>query len=60
VDIDPPIVFHIALKTAVEPVKCAPARSRLESTAFEIITASPDTMLMTPGGRPASISRRMM
>ena len=35
--IEAPIVFHMSLKTAVLPVKCTPARSRCESSAFEII-----------------------
>src|SRR5262245_34748584 len=48
-----PIVFHIALKTSVEPVKWTPARSRWVSTTSETSTALPGTKLITPGGRPA-------
>src|SRR3954453_9892517 len=51
-----PIVFHMELKTSVLPVKCTPARSRLESSTSEIVDESPDTKLMTPGGSPASSS----
>src|SRR5262245_56084891 len=47
-----PIVFHIALKTSVEPVKCTPARSRWVSTVSDTVTALPGTKLMTPGGSP--------
>src|SRR5262245_22074412 len=49
-----PIVFHIALKTSVEPVKCTPARSRCVSTVSDTVTAFPGTKLMTPGGSPAA------
>src|SRR5262245_32103447 len=49
-----PIVFHIALKTSVEPVKCTPARSRWVSTVSDTVTAFPGTKLITPGGSPAA------
>ena len=52
------MVFHIELKTVVLPVKCTPASSRWASSRSEIMTASPETMLITPGGSPASSSRR--
>jgi len=55
-----PIVFHMLLNTDVLPVKCTPARSRCVSSTLEISAASPGTKLMTPGGSPASSSRRMM
>ena len=56
----PPMVFHIELKTSVEPVKWTPARSRWVSTASETVTASPGTKLTTPGGRPAASSSFMI
>jgi hypothetical protein len=49
-----PIVFHIALKTSVEPVKCTPARSRWLRRVSETVTALPGTKLTTPGGSPAA------
>ena len=49
-----PIVFHIELKTSVEPVKWTPARSRWLSTTSETAEALPGTKLMTPGGSPAA------
>ena len=42
----------------VLPVKWTPARSRCESTAFEMSAALPGTKLITPGGRPASSRTR--
>src|SRR5207245_9993710 len=45
---------HIALNTSVLPVKWTPARSRCESSTFEIMAASPATKLITPGGMPAA------
>ena len=50
-----PIVFHIELKTAVEPVKWTPARSGLARAASPILAPGPWTRLITPGGRPASV-----
>ena len=55
-DIEAPIVFHMLLKTSVLPVKWTPARSRCESSTFEIIAASPGTKLMTPGMPPGVIN----
>ena len=49
-----PIVSHMLLKTAVDPVKCTPARSRCASATSEIAAGSPGTKLITPGGSPAS------
>src|SRR5262249_16722242 len=49
-----PIVFHIELKTPVEPVKCTPARSSWFNTVSEIIAASAGRKLITPGGIPAA------
>ena len=59
-DIEPPIVFHMSLKTPVLPVKWTPARSRCDSRPFEIMRESPATKLITPGGMPASCSSFMM
>src|SRR4029453_17754594 len=44
----------MSLNTSVLPVKWTPARSRCESSTFEIIDASPATKLITPGGMPAA------
>ena len=52
----PPTVRHMPWKTAVEPVKCTPARSGLASAASPIVAPGPCTRLITPGGRPASSS----
>src|SRR6185437_6850665 len=49
-----PTVFHMPLKTAVEPVKWMPARSRLASAGSPTSAPLPYTRLITPGGRPAS------
>src|SRR5512146_2863630 len=51
-----PIVFHIELNTAVEPVKCTPARSRWFSATSDTFGPLPGTKLTTPGGRPAASS----
>ncbi len=51
---------HIELKTAVEPVKCTPARSRWFSATSDTVAASPGTKLMTPGGSPAASSSFMI
>src|SRR5450756_2734066 len=40
--------------TSVDPVKWIPASSRCARTCSEIFEALPLTMLITPGGRPAS------
>ncbi|CFW31939.1 Uncharacterised protein [Bordetella pertussis] len=47
---------HNPSKTAVEPVKCRPAKSAERSTAAETAAESPGTKLMTPGGKPAASS----
>src|ERR1035437_8004081 len=46
-------------KVAVEPVKWTPARSRWGRATSETASPRPVTRLMTPGGRPASVSRSM-
>ena len=42
--------------TGVEPVKWMPARSGSASATSETVLPCPVTMLMTPGGSPASSS----
>ncbi len=42
------------------PVKWMPARSGEATSASVTMPGSPGTRLITPGGRPASISRRMI
>src|SRR5687768_13126848 len=59
-DMFAPIVFHMLLKTPVLPVKCTPASSRCDRHTSEISAASPGTMLITPGGSPASSSSLQM
>ena len=54
-----PIVFQRLWNTAVEPVKWIPAKSGSLSSTRLTSTASPGTKLMTPGGSPASCSRRI-
>ncbi len=54
-----PTVRHRCWKTGVEPVKWMPARSGSASATSETAMPSPVTMLMTPGGRPASSSSRI-
>src|SRR5947199_330718 len=49
-----PTSRHIVWKTSVEPVKWMPASSGWLSTLSEISDALPLTMLITPGGIPAS------
>ena len=51
-----PTERHRCWKVGVEPVKWMPARSRCGSATSETARPSPGTMLMTPGGMPASIS----
>ena len=46
--------------TAVEPVKWMPARSGSASATSETGAPWPVSMLMTPGGRPASSSSIMI
>src|SRR4249919_1918530 len=55
-----PTVFQIEWKTSVDPVKCTPARCSLASTGSPISAPLPYTRLITPGGRPASSSRRIV
>src|SRR5213082_3440767 len=50
---------HSAWNTSVEPVKWIPANPRSASTRSDTCTDGPGTKLITPGGRPASASRRM-
>ncbi len=47
---------HRPWKTAVEPVKCSPANSGWLSATSDSSRPWPVTMLMTPGGIPASSS----
>src|SRR5512139_2024388 len=49
-----PIVFHIELKTSVEPVKWTPARSRWSRATPDTAAELPGTKLTTPGGSPAA------
>ena len=49
-----PTVRHMSWNTAVDPVKWMPASSGLSSAAEPIAEPGPSTMLITPGGRPAS------
>ena len=51
-----PTVRHRCWKVGVEPVKWMPARSRCASATLETSRPSPGSMLMTPGGIPASSS----
>ena len=55
-----PTVFHMPWNTVVEPVKWMPARSGLARAGSPTFEPLPGTKLITPGGRPASSSRRMM
>src|SRR5512133_1699886 len=55
-----PIVFHIELKTSVEPVKWTPARSGWFSATSETAEPLPGTKWITPGGRPAASSTLRM
>ena len=54
-----PTCFHSPWKTAVEPVKWMPARSGSAIATSDTVLPCPVTMLMTPGGRPASSSSSM-
>ena len=47
-------------KTAVEPVKWTPASSGLASAAAPSSAPGPKTRLITPAGRPASSSSRIV
>ncbi len=55
-----PIVRHRCWNVAVEPVKWTPARSASASTTSETSRPSPGSMLITPGGRPAASSTRIV
>ncbi len=55
-----PTVRHRCWKVGVEPVKWMPARSGWVSAAEETSIPSPGSMLMTPGGMPASSSSSMV
>ena len=54
-----PMVRHRCWKVGVEPVKWMPARSGWASATSETSRPSPGSMLMTPGGIPASSSSSM-
>src|SRR5215211_7150725 len=54
-----PIVCHIELNTAVEPVKWMPARCSELSAVLPISAPGPYTRLITPAGKPASCNRRI-
>ena len=51
-----PTCFQMLWNTGVDPVKWMPARSGSHRATSETCLPSPVTMLMTPGGRPASSS----
>src|SRR6476660_2427270 len=55
-----PTVDHRCWKVGVEPVKWMPARSGWLSATSETSSPSPGSMLMTPGGSPASSSSSMV
>ncbi|SLH20606.1 Uncharacterised protein [Mycobacteroides abscessus subsp. abscessus] len=55
-----PTSCHRYWKVAVEPVKWMPASRGSASAISESCTPSPVTMLITPGGRPAASSRRIV
>jgi hypothetical protein len=54
------MVFHMPWKTAVEPVKCTPAKVGRASRSAVIAAGSPAMKFTTPGGSPAASKRRMM
>ena len=54
-----PITSQNIWKTRVDPVKCTPAKSWSDSSTSLTLAPCPVTMLMTPGGRPASSSSCM-
>ena len=54
-----PTLRQIERNTAVDPVKCTPARSGLDRHAPTISSAPPWTKLMTPSGRPAARNNAM-
>ena len=54
------MVCHSALNVRVDPVKCRPAKNLSRNATSLTAWPSPVTRLITPGGRPASSSRRMV
>ena len=54
------MVRHRCWNVGVEPVKWIPARSGWVIATFETSRPSPGSMLMTPGGIPASSSRSIV
>ena len=56
---DCPILFHRPWNVSVEPVKWRPAKSGLDIATSAISGPEHGTKLITPGGRPASIIRRI-
>src|SRR6266540_5570742 len=55
-----PMVRHRCWNVPTEPVKCRPARSGSESATSLTACPSPVTRLITPGGRPAASSTRIV
>ena len=55
-----PMVRHRWRKVAVDPVKWMPARSGASSSSSLISRPSPASIVMTPGGSPASASSSMV
>ena len=55
-----PTVCQSCWNVGVEPVKWMPASVGSASATSETAIPSPGTMLMTPGGSPASSSSRIM
>ena len=51
----PATVCHISLNTAVEPVKCRPAKDGWSSTSLPTRAPREGTKLITPAGSPASL-----
>ena len=55
-----PTVRHRCWNVAVEPVKWRPVISGSARTTSDTAMPSPGSMLMTPGGSPASSSSRIV
>ena len=55
-----PTVRHRCWNVAVEPVKWMPASRGSASSTSETARPSPVSRLITPGGRPAASSRRIV
>ena len=55
-----PTVRHSRWKVGVEPVKWMPASAGSARATSETAIPSPGSMLMTPGGSPASSSSRIV